>query len=176
MVRLDRLFGLFASLDSPMRPDIITCQLLASEFNNGTIEPTDVRYSSLVTENWSETAWESPTCIFLPENVVELQAALPIIVDANASFAIRSGGHMPVPHAAAISAGILIDLSLFGGTQYDAENNVVIIGAGQRWGDVYPELDKYEVTVAGGRVLSPGVGGLILGCRSQTSNYSIDTC
>lgn len=39
MVRLDRLFGLFASFDSfdsPMRPDTITCQLLASVFNNAT--------------------------------------------------------------------------------------------------------------------------------------------
>ncbi|KAI0382173.1 putative FAD-binding oxidoreductase [Hypomontagnella monticulosa] len=161
---LDHLFGPFNSLGSSMSPDTLACQLLASAFNNATIGPTDVRYTGLVTENWSETAWQMPTCIFLPETVRELQTALPIIVDANSSFAIRSGGHMPVPHAASISAGVLIDLSQFGGTRYDAENNVAVIGAGQRWGDVYPELDRYEVTVAGGRVLSPGVGGLILGC------------
>ncbi|KAI0006675.1 putative FAD-binding oxidoreductase [Xylariaceae sp. FL0662B] len=166
MPQFDHILGLFSflSLNSPMRPDTIACQVLAGTFDNATVHPTDVQYNALVTENWSQTAWQSPTCIFQPNTAAELQAAVPIIVNANASFAIRSGGHMPVPYAAAIGAGILIDLSKFGGTRYDAENNVVVIGAGQRWGDVYPELDQYEVTIAGGRVLSPGVAGLILGC------------
>ncbi|KAI1656816.1 putative FAD-binding oxidoreductase [Daldinia decipiens] len=157
------LFGRF-SLDAQTSPDIVACDLLASKIHGATIHPTDVRYNASTTENWSQTAWESPTCIFQPNTVQELQTAVPILVDSNASFAIRSGGHMPVPHAASIDAGVLIDMSSIGGTQYDVEKNVVVIGAGQKWGDVYPELDQYEVTVAGGRVLSPGVGGLILGC------------
>ncbi|KAI8962019.1 putative FAD-binding oxidoreductase [Daldinia sp. FL1419] len=160
------LLGLFSSLypNSPTTPDGIACQLLSDAFNNATIHSTNVQYNSLYTENWSQTAWESPTCIFQPNTVIELQAAVPIIVNANASFAIRSRGHMPVPHAASIDAGVLIDLSKFGGTQYHTEKSVAVIGAGQRWADVYSELDQYEVTVVGGRDSSPGVGGLILGC------------
>ncbi|KAI1378738.1 FAD-binding domain-containing protein [Hypoxylon crocopeplum] len=152
------------SLDPRMKPDTIACYVFADTFSNATVGPADAQYNALAAENWSRTASGSPTCIFQPSSVVELQAAVPIIVEANASFAIRSGGHMPVPYAATIDEGILIDLSKFGDTRYDAENNVVVIGAGQRWGDVYPELDPYEVTIVGGRVLSPGVGGLILGC------------
>ncbi|KAL8695588.1 MAG: hypothetical protein Q9224_003321 [Gallowayella concinna] len=55
-------------------------------------------------------------------------------------------------------------MSLFKGVQYDAANSVAKVGAGQRWGDVYKQLDAYNVTVVGGRVLDVGVGGLILGC------------
>ncbi|KAI1080958.1 FAD-binding domain-containing protein [Whalleya microplaca] len=166
MPQFDQILGLFSflSLNSSTRPDTIACQGLASTFYNKTVHPADIQYNDLVTENWSQTAWQSPTCIFQPNTVAELQVAIPIIVNANASFAIRSGGHSPIPDAAAIDAGILIDLPKFGGTRYDAESSVVVIGAGQRWGDVYAELDQYEVTIAGGRVPSVGVGGLMLGC------------
>lgn len=37
------------------------------------------------------------------------------------------------------------------------------MGSGLRWGEVYNQLDDFNVTVVGGRVLDVGVGGLILG-------------
>ncbi|KKA18214.1 FAD-binding oxidoreductase [Rasamsonia emersonii CBS 393.64] len=46
---------------------------------------------------------------------------------------------------------------------YDAARNIATVGAGLKWGDVYGQLDKFNVTVVGGRVLDVGVGGLILG-------------
>ncbi|MCJ1261071.1 hypothetical protein MMC22_000935 [Lobaria immixta] len=54
-------------------------------------------------------------------------------------------------------------MSKFNKIDYDAANNVVQVGAGMRWADVYQSLDRYNVTVVGGRVLDVGVGGLILG-------------
>lgn len=90
-----------------------------------------------------------------------------MLVETNTSFAIRSGGHMPVPGAANIDDGVLIDMSNFGITEYDVKNDVVVIGAGRRWGDVYLELEKHEITIVGGRVMSAGVGGLILGCKCR---------
>ncbi|KAI5917428.1 putative FAD-binding oxidoreductase [Camillea tinctor] len=154
----------YSAFHSSMGPGNIACQVLSSTFNNVTIQPGDAEYLALTTENWSQTAWASPDCVFRPNTVEELQTAVPILVEANASFAIRSGGHMPVAGAANIDDGVLVDMSRFGSTQYDAEKGVVTIGAGQRWGDVYPELDPHRVTIVGGRVLSAGVGGLILGC------------
>ncbi|KAI1878936.1 hypothetical protein JX265_003113 [Neoarthrinium moseri] len=81
----------------------------------------------------------------------------------NYSFAIRSGGHLPAPGAANIDDGILIDLSRFDRVQYDAAKSLVSVGSGQRWGNVYSQLDQHNVTVVGGRVLDVGVGGLTLG-------------
>lgn len=90
---------------------------------------------------------------------------LPQLVAGNISFAIRSGGHLPSPGAANIDDGVLIDLSNFNQVNYDVANSVVSIGAGQRWENVYTQLDAYNVTVVGGRVLDVGVGGLTLGSK-----------
>ena len=74
---------------------------------------------------------------------------------------------MPSPLAANINGGVLIDMSMLRGVIYDPIHNLAKVGAGQRWGDVYDQLDPYNITVVGGRVLDVGVGGLILGCRSS---------
>lgn len=111
----------------------------------------------------SETAWKKPTCIVQPVDIPELQRVVQILTKQNVEFAIRSGGHSPSAFAANINNGVLIDMSNFNKTNYDAANNVVQLGAGMKWADVYRSLDRYNVTVVGGRVLDVGVGGLILG-------------
>ena len=73
---------------------------------------------------------------------------------------------MPSPLAANINNGVLIDMSMFNGVTYDAANDVAKVGAGQKWGDVYKQLDPHNVTVVGGRVLEVGVAGLTLGGES----------
>lgn len=78
-------------------------------------------------------------------------------------FAIRSGGHLPSPGAANIDGGVLIDLGGFNSVEYDAKGNTAIVGSGLRWQAVYEQLDQFDVTVVGGRVLEVGVGGLTLG-------------
>lgn len=57
-------------------------------------------------------------------------------------------------------------MSSFNHTQYLPRKNQAIVGAGGRWLGVYNELDRYNVTAVGGRVVDVGVGGLILGCES----------
>ncbi|KAH8590934.1 hypothetical protein B0O99DRAFT_633873 [Bisporella sp. PMI_857] len=86
-----------------------------------------------------------------------------MLVAANVSFAIRSGGHAPFLGAANINNGILIDMSKFNNLTYDEEKEVAVIGTGMRWGEVYEQLGQYHVAVVGGRVPGVGVGGLILG-------------
>lgn len=113
--------------------------------------------------NRSQTSWLYPACIFRPESVAQLQEGISYIVAGNATFAVRSGGHNPAPGAANIDDGVLIDMSGFNGIEYDAESNVVTVGAGLRWDAVYSQLEEYNITVVGGRVLDVGIGGLILG-------------
>ncbi|KAI1657067.1 FAD-binding domain-containing protein [Daldinia decipiens] len=144
-------------------PSLTLCKQLDDTFGSAIVFPNDTEYATLRTENWSQTAWKTPTCIFQPESVEDLQTVIPKLADANVSFAVRSGGHSPSPGAANIDQGVLIDLSRFNSVDYDAENNVANIGAGQKWENVYKQLDQFNVTVVGGRVLDVGVGGLILG-------------
>jgi FAD/FMN-containing dehydrogenase len=111
------------------------------------------------------TAWQSPDCILQPANIAELQEIIKVLVEANARFAVRSGGHSPHANTGNIDGGVLIDMSMFDQLEYSAEAKTVTVGTGLRWGEVYPKLDLYNVTVVGGRVPHVGVGGLILGGR-----------
>ncbi len=113
--------------------------------------------------NRSQTAWKSPSCIFRPNTVEQLQEVVPLLIQSNIKFAIRSGGHSPDPQAANIDGGVLVDLPGLNRFEYDASASALIIGSGLTWGDVYARLDEFNVTVVGGRVLDVGVGGLTLG-------------
>ena len=121
--------------------------------------------SQILTSFRSGTAWAKPSCIVKPLNVPTLQRTVGILTSRQIPFAIRSGGHLPSPLGANINNGVLIDMSMFNGVTYDATKNVAVVGAGQRWANVYNHLDPYNVTVVGGRVLDVGVAGLTLGCE-----------
>ncbi|KAK7949329.1 oxidase/Diels-Alderase [Apiospora aurea] len=46
---------------------ISACRQLGATFNdNATFGPRDALYTPLAHAHWSQTAWEQPTCIFLP--------------------------------------------------------------------------------------------------------------
>ncbi|KAI0111795.1 putative FAD-binding oxidoreductase [Daldinia grandis] len=143
---------------------LVACQDLKATFEDFIVLPDEAEYPELRTENWSQTAWRHPSCIFRPNRVEQLQEALRLLLQSNVEFAIRSGGHSPDPRAANIDGGVLIDLSGFDTVEYDDSTDTVIVGSGLTWGDLYTQLDQFNVTVVGGRVLDVGVGGLTLGC------------
>jgi FAD/FMN-containing dehydrogenase len=111
----------------------------------------------------SATAWGKPTCIVQPLSTADVQKAVSYLSSQRVRFAIRSGGHSPLPLGANANDGVLIDTSSLTTRQYSKQDQTVRVGTGLRWGDVYSYLDQYRVTVVGGRVLDVGVGGLILG-------------
>lgn len=81
-------------------------------------------------------------------------------------FSVRSGGHSPNPGFSSIGqAGVLIDLSRLDHVSVSFDGRVVSVGPGQRWGEVYEALNKFGISVIGGRIPSVGVGGLLLGGR-----------
>ncbi|RYP60052.1 hypothetical protein DL770_010075 [Monosporascus sp. CRB-9-2] len=82
----------------------------------------------------SQTSWQEPACVFQPSSAAQLEEAILFIVARNDSLAVRSGGHRPAPVAANIDNGV----------EYDAESNVVVIGAGLEWGVVYSQLEQVE--------------------------------
>ncbi|KAL9075850.1 MAG: hypothetical protein Q9157_003840 [Trypethelium eluteriae] len=139
------------------------CQQLDTAPDPDIFLPNETGYAELREENWSQTAWRTPACIFQPRHVEHLAIVVSRLVRSGTSFAIRSGGHSPAPAAANIDGGILIDMTGFNHSYYDAENNVAIVGSGLTWGEVYTYLDEFNVTVVGGRVSDVGVGGLTLG-------------
>ncbi|KAI1329093.1 putative FAD-binding oxidoreductase [Xylariaceae sp. FL0255] len=139
------------------------CQYLLSALGSEVVLPTNYQYQNLSEENWVQTAWASPTCILQLKTAQQVSLAVKHLVAHNISFAIRSGGHSPSPLAANINDGVLFDMSGFSAVDYQPSQGVAVVGTGLRWGDVYDQLDKDNVTVVGGRILEVGVGGLTLG-------------
>lgn len=78
-------------------------------------------------------------------------------------FAIKSGGHAPGEGEANIDQGVTIDLGLIRTISVSSDSSVVSVGPAARWGEVYSKLDAFNISVAGGRVSSVGVGGLTVG-------------
>ncbi|RYP10037.1 hypothetical protein DL765_008236 [Monosporascus sp. GIB2] len=145
------------------------CLQLELMMGNVVFTKDEADYESLRTKNWVQTAWGVPACIFHPLGVEELQEVVPMLVGSNASFAVRSGGHSPHRGFASIDGGVLIDMSNFNLMDYNPDNNVVVVGAGVTWGDLYTHLQEHQVIAVGGRIMDVGVGGLTLGGKLTTS-------
>jgi FAD/FMN-containing dehydrogenase len=74
--------------------------------------------------------------------------------------------HTPWAGAANIEDGVTIDLSRLDQVLVSKDRSTVTIGPGNRWRRVYEELAPQGLVVAGGRVATVGVSGLILGGKS----------
>lgn len=107
-------------------------------------------------EFWSETTILSPFCIFTPNTSQDIASAVKVLVQTNTKFAVRGGGHMPIPGAASTNDGILIamdNISTLEVAQVGSQA-VAKIGTGSRWINVYEQLASQKLTVIGGRYAS----------------------
>jgi FAD/FMN-containing dehydrogenase len=86
-------------------------------------------------------------------------------------FAIKSGGHARFAGASNADGGVTIDLVRLNAVELEADKKSVVIGAGNRWAEVYRKLEAEELTVVGGRVATVGVGGVILGGKSPLHSF-----
>lgn len=86
---------------------------------------------------------------------------------------MKSGGHAAFEGASNIENGLTIDLGGLKEVDISPSGDIVLIGTGNTWYDVYTALEPLNRTVVGGRVASVGVGGLVLGgmCRHSSNFY-----
>lgn len=122
-----------------------------------------LRRLSIFTENWSESCVEQSDCLFEPTCAEELAEGLKILTATNTRFAVRGGGHMPVPGAASIDDGVLISIEKLTTKQLSKDKKLAKLGPGLRWGSVYDWISPYNLGVLGGRYGPVGVPGLLLG-------------
>jgi len=71
--------------------------------------------------------------------------------------------HTPFAGAANIQDGVTIDLRAINEITLSPDRASVAIGTGNRWLDVYSELQSQGLSTSGGRVATVGVGGLVTG-------------
>jgi len=77
---------------------------------------------------------------------------------------VRGGGHNPNSGWASIgSTGLLVDLYLLKTLELSQDKDIIKVGPGNRWSDVYQYLNGTGVSAAGARVPEVGVSGQLLG-------------
>ncbi|KAI0454856.1 hypothetical protein F5B21DRAFT_524224 [Xylaria acuta] len=160
-------------------PGTRACRLITSKYPNDVFWPQSDTFVSESTAIYSETCILSPSCVFEPINATSLGFAVKIIKAARSRFAVRAGGHMPVPGAQSVESGVMITLSKLNQRNLSPDNTIASIGPGQVWADVYTWLAPAGLAVSGGRYGTVGVGGLLVGGGisyfSSTKGWSCDT-
>jgi FAD/FMN-containing dehydrogenase len=87
-----------------------------------------------------------------------------LAANSGVRFAIRSGGHIPNPQQSNVDDDVTIDLrGLNKFEPVEGYSDVLAIGTGVRWGDVYDYLENTGRAAVGSRESSVGVGGFITG-------------
>jgi len=166
----------------PQRLSRLTASL-ASALPNGVILPHDESPFKDATQSyWAQQACEAiPACVIQPRNAQELSEIVKIVKDefdatktqfvddvTTGLFAIRGGGHSPLPGASSINGGVLIDLRRLNEVTPSENGSSVVIGAGAQWIHVSKVLDARNLAIVGGRNSAVGVGGLTLGGTFST--------
>ncbi|CAI6341386.1 unnamed protein product [Periconia digitata] len=129
--------------------------------------PGEAAYEASLASYFDGKSRLSPSCIVQPQFAEEVSGIVKVITAASSSkpcqFAVRSGGHTPIPGANNVNDGITIDLLYMNGTTYNADTGLASISPAARWGSVYQALEPLGRMVAGGRGSTVGVGGFLLG-------------
>ncbi|KAL8730884.1 MAG: hypothetical protein Q9166_003811 [cf. Caloplaca sp. 2 TL-2023] len=142
---------------------VLACLSIQASLGDESVDTLPLN-QTVVDANWSQACVRSPTCVILPKSTQDVSKTLKIVKFFKSKFAVRSGGHSPNPGFASINnPGILIDLQKLNQIFVSPDKKVASLGPGGRWGDVLAALDKYDVSVIGGRIPQVGVAGVILG-------------
>jgi hypothetical protein len=129
--------------------------------------PGKIAYEASLGSYFDGKSRLAPNCIVQPTSAEEVSAAVKVLTTATilkpCQFAVRSGGHTPIPGSNNIGDGVTIDLSHMNRTTYNPSTKVASILPAARWGSVYQTLEPLGRMVAGGRGSTVGVGGFLLG-------------
>ncbi|KAK3321257.1 hypothetical protein B0T19DRAFT_431960 [Cercophora scortea] len=143
---------------------VAACSALSDAIPGQVFWPNSTQYTKESTNVWSQACVLTPYCVFEPLTALDLSKGLGLIKQHQSPFAVRSGGHMPVPGAQSLDDGVMVSMSRFNRRSFKCgDRSVISIGPGQTWDDVYTWLSPYGLAVNGGRFPSVGVGGLLLG-------------
>ncbi|KAH0492642.1 hypothetical protein TgHK011_007587 [Trichoderma gracile] len=140
------------------------CAVLKVYFGDKLSDQGSATYNESLATYWSAQEEQIlPKCIVRPTSAMDVSKALRFLVPLACKFAIRAGGFGTVPGIANIKGGVTIDLRGLNDVALNGDNITVNVGSGATWGAVYSQLQTSNLTVAGARAGSVGVGGSTLG-------------
>ncbi|KAH8900531.1 FAD binding domain-containing protein [Thozetella sp. PMI_491] len=157
--------GFKGSIDTYPPHENAVCSYLRSLHPNHTFFPKSAGYIyETRAEYWSATLYDGPACVFVPQSAQDVAAAVTIAALTSSKFAVRGGGHMPIPGYNNInSEGFLLSTSNLTTLSLSGDSSTVSVGSGNRWRDVYSYLQPFGLAAVGGRIGDVGVAGFLLG-------------
>ena len=123
----------------------------------------DNTYFLLNNDRWSKSAILAPGCIFQPASADHVSKGIKVLIAGSCKFAVKAGGHSPIPGANNINGGVSVDLGLLNQTVPSADGTVVGLGAGGHWGAAYDAFADDGIIFPGGLCGGTGIGGVTLG-------------
>jgi FAD/FMN-containing dehydrogenase len=153
------------------------CAELSSALQNSTFYPSAPTYNaSLLSYPFLQLRLH-PSCIVRPTSSHDVSTAVGILKASNSTqFAIKGGGHNANAGYNNIQDGVTIDMQSLKKVEVARGNQVVRVGAGALWQDVYDEAEKRNLTVLGGRIGVVGTAGFLTGGRSASFTESDLQC
>ena len=129
----------------------ITSLLHADEI----IEPLSPSYRS-ESLTWAAQKDRHPRLVLRPKTVKSLSTILAYLSTTPLEFAVRSQGF-----GSSSAKDVLISMTAFDGFDFDRENEIVTVGAGQTWEDYYKKMEQ----------VAPEYNGTLIPLKRFESNY-----
>ena len=97
----------------------------------------------------STTCWianldQRPAIVLRPQTLERLQATVGLLYKSSLDFAVRATGV-----GSASARDVVLDVSAFDGFEFDSAEETVLLGAGQKWGEVYGKMEREAPGYAG---------------------------
>ena len=149
------------------------CDSLKSVLPNSTFFPETTIYNASVVSYPFVQLRLHPSCIVRPELAEHVAIALRVVRKSRgAKFAVKGGGHNANTGFNNIENGVTIDMQSLNNVEHFG--NVVQVGAGALWQNVYDVVERRNHSVLGGRIGVVGVAGFLTGGERCTS-YPVPT-
>ncbi|KAI0836301.1 FAD-binding domain-containing protein [Hypoxylon sp. FL0890] len=144
----------------------IACDTLASIFGSDSVYNVGQEsYETSRSKFWSQQQSQNakPRCFVHPTDAEDVAVIVLLARATQCPFAVKGGGHTPFKGGSNSNGGITIDFERMKHVIPSADRKSVSIGPGNTWVEVYTTLEGFNLTMAGGRTATVGVGGLTLG-------------
>ncbi|OTA90108.1 hypothetical protein M434DRAFT_14142 [Hypoxylon sp. CO27-5] len=144
----------------------LACDTLASIFGDDSVNIVGQEsYEASRSKFWSQQQSQDtkPKCFVHPTDAEDVSVVILLSRATQCPFAVKGGGHAPFEGGSNSNGGITIDFDRMKHISLSDDMSSVAVGPGNTWVDVYRTLEKFNLTMAGGRTATVGVGGLTLG-------------
>jgi FAD/FMN-containing dehydrogenase len=150
-----------------------TCAELSTVLPNSTFYPSAPTYNASIQSYPFLQLRLHPSCIVRPTSAHDVATAVTILTESNCTrFAIKGGGHNANAGYNNIQDGVTIDMQSLKKVEVAKGDQVVRVGAGALWQDVYDVAEKRNLTVLGGRIGVVGTAGFLTGGKLKPTSRS----